>query len=434
MAEKIRHAAEAGIGKTDITASRLIELADKYGTPLLVTSEKRLEDNFSRLKDAFSKQYDDIAIKYAIKSNSNPVIIKMLSKLGAGMDASSVPEIQFAAAAGVPRDKIMFSPNFASVSELRYALDAGVMINFDDIGQFETLSRFGVPKSISFRLNPGFGKGEFPGITLSGPDSKFGIPESSILEAYGMAKKSGVRKFGMHMMCGSNVLEPEYFGLITSQILAAAGKLKEALGIKLDFIDIGGGFGVPYKPGESELDIGKTASIVAKEFKAGSAKYGLGNPQIMMEPGRYLIADTTVLLGTVNHVKSYQKIFVGTDIGMNLLLRPALYGAYHEIKVLTKLGEKPSMTANVVGEVCENTDAIARDRQLPQVQKDDVIAVLNAGAYVYGMSSNYNGRLRPAEVLVAKDGRDILIRRHETFEDLMGTIVPGSLGTNVRKD
>lgn len=411
------------VGELGVGAEELIRLASAYGTPLFVMSKDRLLENYSRLRSAFESQYDNVAIKYAIKSNSNPSIIRILGAAGAGMDASSVDEIKFALEAGIDKRTIMFSPNYASTEELRAGLEAGLVINFDDIGQFAKLSKIGVPERVSFRLNPGFGKGEFPGITLSGPDSKFGIPESHILDAYRLAKESGVKRFGMHMMCGSNVLEPEYFAIITSKILDAAGRLKSELGIVPEFIDIGGGFGVPYRPGEKQLDIEKTAGLVAAEFARKSRALGLGAPLLMMEPGRYLVADTTVLLGTVNHVKSYGKTFVGTDIGMNLLIRPALYGAYHEIKVLTQPGAKPAITADVVGEVCENTDAIARERRLPRVSEGDIIAVMNAGAYVYGMSSQYNGRPRPAEVLVTRKGEVELIRRRETTEDLVRTAV-----------
>lgn len=406
------------------TAQDLVSLARVHGTPLLVTSESRISENFSRLKNAFERHYGKVAIKYAVKANPNPALIKLLAGRGAGMDASSNAEIDFALAAGVAREKIMFSPNYASVSELRYAIDAGVPINFDDVGQFRSISDYGLPGLVSFRLNPGFGKGEFPGITLSGPDSKFGIPDSHILDAYGAAMDSGAKRFGIHMMCGSNVLDPEYFGVITSKILDTAGRIKSELGIRMEFVDIGGGFGVPYRPGERSLDIEKTAEIVAAEFKLKLAEHGLGEPQLMMEPGRYLIADTTVLLGTVNHVKRYEKTFVGTDVGMNLLLRPALYGAYHELYVVTRPEASPAITADVVGEVCENTDAIARDRRLPEVSAGDIIAVMNAGAYVYGMSSQYNGRPRPAEVLITAAGKQLVIRRRETSADLMATAEP----------
>ncbi len=421
MPRELKRPAHSNSYESVAAAHELVSLARTHGTPLLVTSQSRISDNFYRLKGAFEKHYGDVAIKYAIKANSNPSIIKILAGMGAGMDASSPAEIDLAVMAGVGKDRIMFSPNYASRTELEYGLNAGVAINFDDIGQFESLSGSGVPGLVSFRLNPGFGKGEFPGITLSGPDSKFGIPESRILDAYALAKDCAAKRFGIHMMCGSNVRDPEYFGIITSKILETAARIKSELGIRMEFVDIGGGFGVPYRPGEKPIDIEKTAEMVAKEFKSKSAEYGLGKPQLMMEPGRYLIADTTVLLGTVNHVKRNEKIFVGTDIGMNLLLRPALYGAYHELYVVTRPDARLAITADVVGEVCENTDAIARDRRLPEVLAGDVIAVMNAGAYVYGMSSQYNGRPRPEEVLITQSGKQLVIRRRETSADLMST-------------
>ncbi len=435
MPLKQKRRGERNVGELGVTAGELVKLAESYGTPLFVTSEKRLLDNYSRLRDAFGKHYDDVVVRYAIKANSNPAIIKTLANRGAWMDASSPAEVEFALAAGSDKKRIMFSPNYVPRAELEQALDMGLVINFDSIGQFSALAKVGRPQCVSFRLNHGFGKGEFPGTTLSGPDSKFGIPDSRIVEAYRLAKEEGVKRFGMHMMCGSNVLEPEYFAAITSRILDTAGRLKSELDIVPEFIDIGGGFGVPYRPGEVPLDIEKAAQLVSREFMEKSARYGLGKPQLVIEPGRYLVADTTVLLGTVTEVKSYEKRFVGIDAGMNVLIRPALYGAYHQVVAVTKPDAPLTIKADVVGEICENTDAIARGIMLPEVTAgEDVLAVMNAGAYGYSMSSSYNGRLRPAEVMVTTNGKPVLIRRRETFRDLMSTVVLEDIGTRAKRE
>lgn len=400
----------------------LVDVARAHGTPLLVTSENRLVHNYRRISSAFGRHYADIAINYAVKANPNPSVISILDRQGAGADVSSIAEIEFAQASGIGKEKMLFSPNYASSSELRYALDRNIAINFDDIGQFRALARYGVPKLVSFRLNPGFGAGEFPGIVTAGAEAKFGIPETHIEDAYRIAKESGAKRFGIHMMAGSNVLQPEHFAAITSKMMDTAGGISNRLGIDFEFVDIGGGFGVQYMPFKKPFDVEKTARIVAGIFKDKCSEYGLDKPTLMIEPGRYLVSDTTVLLGTVNHVKRYSKTFVGTDIGMNVNIRPALYTAYHEIAIANRIGERPTEKVNVTGQICENSDVVAKDRMLPAARTGDIIAVFNAGAYVYSMSSQYNSRPRPAEILITRRGGIKLIRRRETIKDLFATL------------
>ncbi len=398
-------------------------LAKKYGTPLLITSERRLIDNYSRIVSAFRKNYRNFRINYAIKANPNPNIIAIIAKRGGGTDVASVGEIDIALMAGVPRDRIMFSPNNVSAEDFRYAIDRHIPVNFDDIGQYELALRYANPDLVSFRLNPGFGKGEFPGIVTAGPQAKFGIPETHIMKCYALAKKSGVKRFGIHAMGGSNVLSPEYFAAITSRITEVAGRIAKKIGIEFEFIDIGGGLGVPYRNEDHDLDIERTAKLVVDRFRDGCDKSDLGNPTLTVEPGRYLVADTTILLGTVNNVKRYSKTFIGTDIGMNVLIRPALYNAHHEILVANRMGRPNSGKATVVGQICENTDAIARDRSLPSVSVGDTLAVLNAGAYVYSMSNQYNSIPRPMELLITKTGKELVMRRRETKEDVLRTVI-----------
>ncbi len=401
----------------------LVGLAKKYGTPLIVTSENRIVDNCNRLRTAFERHYGKVLFKYAVKSNSNPRIVSIVAGEGFGADASSAAEIDIALMAGIKARDILFSPNYASVSELKYALDRHVAINFDDTGQFDLLSRYGIPDIVSFRLNPGFGRGEFPSIITAGPKAKFGIPQDAIAGAYERAVRKGAKRFGIHMMAGSNVLEPEYFAIITSKILDAAGRISKQAGIEFDFINIGGGLGVPYRPTEKGLDIDKTARLVADVFRKKCAEHWDRAPALMMEPGRYIVADSAVLLGTVNHVKRYSVTFIGTDVGMNILIRPSLYGAYHEVAIANKVDRPGIEKASLTGEICENTDIIAKDRKLPKAEDGDIIAIFNAGAYVYGMSSQYNSRPRPAEVLIKKDGKYVLIRRRETTSDILSTVL-----------
>ena len=400
-----------------------ISLAKRYGTPLLVTSEIRLIENYTRLASSFGKFYDKFRINYAVKANPNPNILSILRKIGAGADAASTGEIDIGLKAGVPEEKVIFSPNNAALSDFKYAIDKRIAVNFDDIGQYEIAGRYRNPELVSFRLNPGFGRGAFPGIVTAGPDAKFGIPAEQIMKCYALAKRSGVERFGIHAMGGSNVLDPRYFAAVTSRITEIAGQIADKLDIEFEFIDIGGGLGVPYKEQDHELDITKTARLVAETFKERCKEFGLGRPWLTMEPGRYLVADTTILLGTVNNVKNYSRAFIGTDIGMNVLLRPALYGAYHRILVASKMNMPNRIKGTVVGQICENTDVIAKDRSLPVVNVGDIVAVLNAGAYVYSMSNQYNSIPRPMEVLITRRKKEVVIRRRETKEDVLRTVV-----------
>lgn len=399
----------------------LNDLADKYGTPLYVTSSDRIVENYARIHDAFASRYDRFSIKYAIKANSNPHIVSILASQGAGADVSNMNELLIAEKSGVSVENMLMTPNNLGASELREASGKGVAINFDDIGQMESISD-SLPGTVSFRVNPGIGRGEFPGTVTAGPKAKFGIPEDHVAEAYNSAKNHGAEKFGIQMMTGSNVLDPEYFGVVTSKLFEIVSEISGKIGISFDFIDIGGGFGVPYRPGEKQLDIKRVAELVSENLREKFGGSGKTLPSLYIEPGRYLVADSTVLLGTVTNVKSYGKTFVGTDTGMNVLLRPALYGAYHPLAVANRLDDENTMTADVVGQICENTDRIAEDREIPEVVAGDRIAVFNAGAYGYAMSNQFNGHGRAAEVLVENDD-ERLIRRRETFEDLIRGVV-----------
>lgn len=411
--------AENGILK--IEGIETPDLAHKYGTPLYITSEARVRQNYRHLHEAFSQFFEKFSIKFAVKANSNPKLISILAEEGSGADVSNLKELQLAEVGGIPAKSILVTPNNLEKEELLSISSEGVAINFDDIGQMEYTGD-SLPPIVSFRINPGIGKGEFPGTVTAGPEAKFGIPEHNIFEAYGRAKELGAKRFGIQMMTGSNVLDPEYFTFITSRLFEVTGKISKALGIDFEFVDIGGGFGVPYRPGEEVLPVETVAQKVYEGMKERYSSIGKELPELFIEPGRYLVSDSTVLLGKVTNVKSYGKRFIGTNIGMNDLLRPALYGAYHRVLVANRVGAENVIKADITGQICENTDRIAVDRELPDVRNGDIIAVLNAGAYGYSMSNNFNGHGKPAEVLIT-NGSDHLIRRRETLEDMLRNVV-----------
>lgn len=312
---------------------------------------------------------------------------------------------------------MLYTGNYNADEELKFAAQLGVATNLDDIRILERLEKFGLPDTICFRINPGFGRGGFDKLVFAGPDAKFGISEEVAKKAYARAKALGVKKFGIHMMAGSSVLDVDYFGQVTDRLFQIASSISESAGIEFDFVVIGGGFGVPYKPPEPDLDIDTVAEAVTDRFRErfeGASSV----PYLYAEPGRYLVCDSTVLLSRVHAIKITEKKFVGIDAGMNVLLRPAFYDAYHHMYVANKLDDEKGEKVNIVGQVCENSDILARDRELPVTEEGDLIAILNTGAYGYSMSSNYNTRPRAAEVLV-NEGEDFLIRERETIADIL---------------
>jgi diaminopimelate decarboxylase len=402
-----------------------VELADAHGTPVYVTSESRIRANYRRFFSAFSR-HGAFRLYYAAKANTNLSILNIIRQEGGYIDCSCPAEILAASLSGFQREKMLYTGNYNSTEEFLYALDAGITINLDDASMVDRLPQ-DVPKSLCFRINPGVGKGGREGLVFAGDDAKFGSSEETVAMGYSKAKALGVEHFGIHMMTGSNVLDPEYFPQITERLMDIAGRIARKTGIDFDFVNVGGGFGVPYGPGETELPLEEVAKKVVSVFKAKTSEYGLKPPVLAAEPGRYIVADSTVLLAKVCHIKRAKKTFVGVDAGMNTLLRPALYGAYHPVVIANKMDDPDSTTVNICGQVCENTDILAKDRRIPAVQEGDILAFLNAGAYGYAMSSQYNNRPRAAEVLVS-DGKAELIRRRETILDLFqGQTIPARL-------
>jgi len=393
------------------------DLVKKYGTPLYVYEANRIRENYQRLYKAFQSKWPNFKIYYAIKSNSNPHVAKVLIDEGAGLDCASQNEILLARKLGVTGNEVIFSGNYLSVDDIKEGLKSKILFNLDDTSLLPKMLKEGKPETLIFRINPAVGKSNVhESDVLAGEQSKFGIPWEKAEEAYAKAVEAGIQKFGVHMMTGSCVTDEKYFAEVTSKLLDCVGPISKKLNIQFDFIDIGGGFGIPYEEGEKGLDIDKTATLVTDVFKAKIKEYGLDNPRLCVEPARYFVGDAGYVVGRVHAVKESYKKFVGTDVGMSVLARPIIYGAYHGIHTEK---EGPIETVTVTGQACENADAWAKDRDLPKLEVGDLIVVENAGGYGYVMSYPYNGRLRAAEVLV--DGKEEkLIRRRETFEDWIG--------------
>jgi len=386
---------------------------------LYVISETRIRENFKLLRDALSKHYKKVKVYYSAKANTNLSILKILMTEGAYVDTVSPGEVHLALKAGFPPDKILFTGTSVRDDEIRFLVEHGVTINVDSLSQLRRLLGFSVPDLLSVRVNPEIGAGHHAHVITAGKDSKFGIWENDVIKAYKMAEEADVKKFGIQMHIGSGILQVEPFLLAAEKLLEIVSRIHNELGIEFEFIDFGGGLGVPYRPKEKTLDLDPYAEKVLGLFKDKVDKYGLGSPFFCIEPGRFIICDACILLTRVNTVKvTPHKKFIGVDAGFNTLIRPVMYGSYHHVVLANRLDAQEEETYDIAGPICESGDLLARDRMLPKVCEGDLLAVLNTGAYGYSMSSQYNSRPRCAEVLV-KNGEFFLVRERESFDDLL---------------
>ncbi|MBS4001408.1 MAG: diaminopimelate decarboxylase [Desulfobulbaceae bacterium] len=404
---------------THINHKDISELADEFGTPLYVYDKQRIVENYNRLNNAFVKNYPKTKIHFSVKSNSNVHILSVFNQLGAGADCSSPNEVMLAQKAGFADRDIIYTGNYESYDDFESLKNFDVKINLDDSTSFDRLIEQFTPDIVSFRINPGIGRGGYEGITTGGTDAKFGIPYEFAGEAYKKAKQHGIARFGIHMMTGSNNLEPYYFAQTVEKLMLISKNIFDQIGAIPEYLDIGGGFGIPYEDDELPLDIEKTAELVTEIFAEKCQKYGFGEPVLFLEPGRYLVADAGWLIAKVTGTKHSYKKFVGVDAGMSTLIRPALYGAYHRAYIYGKEGD--DTVVNLCGQICENSDVFAKSVHLPVAEIGDLMIIRDVGAYGYVMSSNYNNRLRPAEVLI-DNAKPHLIRRRETFEDLLSLL------------
>jgi diaminopimelate decarboxylase len=391
-------------------------LAEEYGTPLYVYDGAGMLANYRLLSDSFKRHYANTDVHFSVKANSNLRVLEMFQKAGCGADCSSPVEVMLALRAGFLQDRILYTGNYESLDDFRGISQYKIKINLDDISSYKRMTSVFRPEIISFRINPGIGKGGYEGITTGGTDAKFGVPYEKATHAYQMARDDGFTRFGIHMMTGSNNLEPYYFAQVVEKLMMIASGIFDKIGVKPEYIDIGGGFGIPYEDDENPLDVELTSKLVTDVFKEKCEKYGFGTPTLVMEPGRYLVGNAGFVVTRVTGVKHSYKNFVGVDAGMSTLLRPALYGAKHRVSVYGK--DQPEFNVNLCGQICENSDIFAKGVFLPAIETGDLLVIRDAGAYGYVMSSNYNNRPRPAEVLI-ENGAARLARRRESPEDML---------------
>ncbi len=406
-------------GKLYFDGVSTIGLAEAFDTPLYVISESRIRDNYTRLCNALTRRYEKIRIYYAAKANSNLSVLKILEKEGAYLDAVSPGEVFMALSTGFSPSRILFTGTSVRNDELKFLSISNITVNVDSLSELDRLLKIKVPKVLSVRVNPEIGAGHHDHCITAGKNTKFGLWENDALKAYKEAKEAGVKRFGIHMHVGSGVLEVNPFVLALDQLLGVAKKVHDEVGVSFEFIDMGGGLGVPYKPEDNDLNLSLVSEEVLSLFKFRVNEYDLGEPFFCVEPGRYLVCDASILLTRVNTVKTTPfKKFIGVDAGFNTLVRPTMYDSYHHVLVANKLDEPERETYDVAGPICESGDILAKDRRLPKIEEGDLLAIMNTGAYGYAMSSQYNARPRAAEVLVKK-GKCALVREREQLDDLM---------------
>lgn len=416
---KLREPLEDRKGNLYFDGFSVQELAKKYDTPLYVISEKRIRENYNRLNTALINAYKYVRIYYAAKANTNLTVLKTLQSEGAYLDTVSPGEVFLGLSSGFAPDRLMFTGTSVRTDELKMLADANITVNVDSISELERLLKLTVPPIVSIRVNPEIGAGHHSHCITAGPESKFGLWEEETIQAYAIAKRARVERFGIHMHIGSGILDPEPYALAVEKLVSIAKRVHEEVGVNFEFIDIGGGLGVPYQPEDKDLDLTEYVNKVIIPFKAKVKEYGLGKPFLCVEPGRYLVCDSTILLTAVNTVKvTPAHKYVGVDAGFNTLVRPTMYGSYHPILVANKLQTAEKETYDVAGPICESGDLLAKDRTLPEIEEGDLLAILNAGAYGFSMSSQYNSRPRAAEVMI-RQGKDVLVRKREDFGDLM---------------
>ncbi len=390
-----------------------MDIAKRFSTPVYVTDESAIRQNYRRIRDAF-KPYMPVRVHYACKANSALAVLRVLQQEGSHIDAVSIGEVDACLRAGFPPERILYTGVNVSTRELQQVVAREVKVNVDSISELRRLAEISTDVDISIRVNPQLGAGHHEHVVTGAKATKFGIPKEQILQTYDLALELGFMPFGLHAHIGAGVQQVRPFVEVTEVLVFLMNEIEDQLGLKLDTLDIGGGVGIPYRPEEKAMDVGAYAREVTARIKGKcSAK------TVAIEPGRYIIADTTVLLTRVVDVKETgEKRFCGVDAGFNTLIRPAFYGSYHHVAVANKFDWPVELTYDVVGPICESGDFIAKDRLLPKVEEGDLVAVYDTGAYGFAMSSQYNLRGRPREVMV-KDGSVSLIREAESIDDLL---------------
>ena len=389
---------------------QLLALTEKYGSPLYVYDANKIESQYHRMKNAFSS-VQSLKINYAVKANSNINILKVLKNLGAGVDCVSIQEVLLALEAGFAVEKIFFTPSGISIEEMEKATQLGVQITLDSLSVTQKFGEKHPTIPVCLRINPHVMAGGNHKISVGHIDSKFGISIHQIQDVKKIVRDTGLVVNGIHMHTGSDIYNIEAFLTATEILLNTVKEFDSIM-----FVDFGSGFKVPYKDGDIETNIEEMGETLSQRFNEFCVEYGR-DLTLIFEPGKFLVSASGSLLVKVNVVKPTPNIvFIGVDSGLNHLIRPMMYDSYHHITNISNPEGKEKIY-DIVGYICEN-DTFGSNRRVTKISENDILCIHNAGAYSFSMASNYNSRYRPAEVMVY-NGEDYLIRKRETFDDLM---------------
>lgn len=386
-----------------------LELCKKYGTPLYVYDASVIERQYKRIANAF--KVPKLEIHYACKANSNISVLRFLKELGSGLDCVSIGEVETGIRAGFAPEDITFTPNCVGMEEYERAVELGVKINVDSISILEQFGQKHYDYPICLRINPHVMAGMYSKISVGHIDSKFGISFHQLPHVLRVVQETGQRVNGIHMHTGSDILDVEVFLNAAEILLNVAHNFEN-----LEFVDFGSGFKVPYKPNDFETNIEEFGERFSERFNEFCKEYG-ADLTLMFEPGKFLVSESGYFFVKANVVKqTTSTVFVCVDSGFNHLIRPMFYNAYHRIENMTEpVGKQRIYT--VVGNICE-TDTFGVNRRISEVIEGDILCLYNAGAYCFSMASQYNSRMRPAEVLIY-EGKDYLVRRRETLDDIL---------------
>ena len=406
-----------------LSKAQLDDLISKFPTPFYLYDEKAIRENMQKFTKAFSI-FPVFREHFAVKACPNPYILKILAQEGCGADCSSLPELILSKKSGILGKKVIFTSNETPAEEYKYAYESGNIINLDDFTHIDYLKKAigKLPDTICFRYNPGNNKQGCNSIIGKPEEAKYGLTREQIIQAYKICKEEGVKHFGLHTMVASNELNPDFFIDTAKLLFELCAEIKEKTGVRIEFVDLGGGIGIPYRPEQKAVDYDYVAKGIKNEYDKILIPANLDPMEIYWECGRPITGPYGWLITTAIHEKHIYREYIAVDSCMADLMRPGMYGAYHEITVSGKENEPKTQVYDVVGSLCENCDKFAVQRSLPKIEMGDHIIIHDAGAHGRAMGFNYNGKLRCGEILMRQDGSFKQIRRSETIDDLFATL------------
>ena len=406
-----------------LSKAQLDDLISKFPTPFYLYDEKAIRENMQKFTKAFSI-FPVFREHFAVKACPNPYILKILAQEDCGADCSSLPELILSKKSGILGKKVIFTSNETPAEEYKYAYENGNIINLDDFTHIEYLKNAigKLPDTICFRYNPGNNKQGCNSIIGKPEEAKYGLTREQIIQAYKICKEEGVKHFGLHTMVASNELNPDFFIDTAKLLFELCAEIKEKTGVRIEFVDLGGGIGIPYRPEQKAVDYDYVAKGIKNEYDKILIPANLDPMEIYWECGRPITGPYGWLITTAIHEKHIYREYIAVDSCMADLMRPGMYGAYHEITVSGKENEPKTQVYDVVGSLCENCDKFAVQRSLPKIEMGDHIIIHDAGAHGRAMGFNYNGKLRCGEILMRQDGSFKQIRRRETIDDLFATL------------